>query len=184
MCIDHCASRPCPANSLLFTVHSCLSNSSKCISTAQARRIWVSAAGASNDCARMWCRAHFRTWWSLFVAGAGETSCFGASKSTFRDRCKGSELFYFEMQFSWPVQHIEQVGDRQELRFVTGAANRDFWTCGSFADFVAGTALCDPRCADFVAGAALCEPRSADFVTRTALCEPRSADFVAGAALW
>ena len=32
---------------------------------------------------------------------------------------------------------------------MTGAVNRDFWTCGSFADFVAGTALCDPRCADF-----------------------------------
>ena len=40
---------------------------------------------------------------------------------------------------------------------MTGAVNRDFWTCGSFADFVAGTALCDPRCADFVAGAALGE---------------------------
>ena len=66
---------------------------------------------------------------------------------------------------------------------MTGAVNRDFWTCGSFADFVAGTALCDPRCADFVAGAALCEPRSADFVTGTAPCEPRSADFAAGAAL-
>ena len=89
------------------------------------------------------------------MAGAGETSYFGASKSTFRDRCKGSELFYFEVQFSWQVQHVEEV---------TGAVNRDFWTCGSFADFVAGTALCDPRCADFVTGAALCEPRSADFV--------------------
>ena len=41
----------CAANSLLFTVHSCLSKCSKCISTAQARRIWVSTAGASRDCA-------------------------------------------------------------------------------------------------------------------------------------
>ena len=47
--------------------------------------------------------------------------------------------------------------------FVTGAVNRDFWTCDSFADVVAGTALCDARSADFVAGAALGEPRSADF---------------------
>ena len=35
--------------------------------------------------------------------------------------------------------------------FVTGAVNRDFWTCGSLAGFVAG-------------GAALCELQSAYFV--------------------
>ena len=33
----------------------------------------------------LWCRAHFRTLWSLFVAGARETSRFGVPKSTFRD---------------------------------------------------------------------------------------------------
>ena len=55
---------------------------------------------------------------------------------------------------------------------MTGAVNRDFWICGSFADFVAGAALCDPQCADFVAGTALCEPRSADFVAGAALGEP------------
>ena len=27
--------------------------------------------------------------------------------------------------------------------FVTSAVTRDFWTCGPFADFVPGTALCD-----------------------------------------
>ena len=58
-------------------------------------------------------RAYFGTRWSLFVAGARETSCFGAPKSAFRDRCKGSELFYFEMQFSWQVQHFGHGGDRQ-----------------------------------------------------------------------
>ena len=65
---------------------------------------------------------------------------------------------------------------------MTGAVNRDFWTCGSFADFVARAALFEvqilwqaqqsvnldaqiswqphePRSAYFVAGAALCEPR-------------------------
>ena len=63
---------------------------------------------------------------------------------------------------------------------MTGAVNRYFWTCGLFADFVAGTALCEPRSADFVAGTTLCEPRSADFVAGAALGEPRSADFVAG----
>ena len=60
----------------------------------------------------LWCRAHFRTWWRLFVAGARETSCFGAPKSTCRDRRKGSELFYFEMQFSWQVRHFGHGGDR------------------------------------------------------------------------
>ena len=51
------------------------------------------------------------------------------------------------------------------------------------ADFVAGAALCEPPCADFVAGAALCEPPCAEFVADTALCEPRCADCVAGTAL-
>ena len=44
-----------------------------------------------------------------------ETSCFGASKSAFRDSCKGSELllFYFQMEFSWQVQRFGHVGDRR-----------------------------------------------------------------------
>ena len=71
----------------------------------------------------------------------------------------------------------------EELRFRDRCSESGLWTCGSFANFVAGTALCDPRCTDFVAGAALGEPQSVDFVTGTALCEPRSADFVADAAL-
>ena len=29
------------------------------------------------------------------MAGARETSCFGTPKTTFRDRCKGSELFFY-----------------------------------------------------------------------------------------
>ena len=37
--LDRCVARPCPANSLLFTVHPCLSKSSTCISTAQARNL-------------------------------------------------------------------------------------------------------------------------------------------------
>ena len=49
------------------------------------------------------------------MAGARETSCFGAPKSTFRDKCKGSELLYFEMQFSWQVQHVVVIVE--ELRF-------------------------------------------------------------------
>ena len=50
----------------------------------------------------LWRRAHSRAWWSLFVAGAR----VGGAKSTFRDRCKGSEPAYFEMQISWQVQHF------------------------------------------------------------------------------
>ena len=47
------------------------------------------------------------------MAGARQTSCFGAPKSTFRDKCKGSELSYVEMQFSWQVQHFGYGGDRR-----------------------------------------------------------------------
>ena len=49
------------------------------------------------------------------MAGAREASCFGAPapKSTFRDRCKGPEVFSFEMQFSWQAQHFGHGGDRQ-----------------------------------------------------------------------
>ena len=41
---------------------------------------------------------------------------------------------------------------------MTGAVNRTSWTCGSFADFVAGAVLRGPQSANFVAGTALCEP--------------------------
>ena len=65
-----------PAISLLLTVHSCLSKSSKCTSTAQAHKIWVAGAGACRDCALVADRGHF-SW---------QTSCFGGPQSTFRDR--------------------------------------------------------------------------------------------------
>ena len=87
------------------------------------------------------------------------------------------------MQILWQVEHFGYGGDLRRANFVTGAAKRDFWTCGSLANFVAGTALCEPRSPDFRAGTALCEPRSADFVAGTALGEPRRADFVAGTGL-
>ena len=48
---------------------------------------------------------------------------------------------------------------------MTGAVNRNFWTCGSFADFVAGAVLGER---DFVASTALCEPRSVRFRGRRA----------------
>ena len=60
----------------------------------------------------LWCCAHFRTWWPLFLAGARETSCFGP-KSTFSDRRKGSERLYFDMQILWQVRHFGQGGDRR-----------------------------------------------------------------------
>ena len=66
-----------------------------------------------------------------------ETSCFRASRS-FRDRCKGSGLFFFEMHFRGRRSALDMAmsgGDRQR---------RDFWTCGSLADFVAGVALGEP----------------------------------------
>ena len=94
-------------NSLLFTAHSCLSKSSKCISTAQARRIWVAGACACRDRALVVVPRAF--WYMvitfrgrrkgnlvflvlqsrLFVAGARDRSCF-TSKCSFRGR--GSTL--------------------------------------------------------------------------------------------
>ena len=47
------------------------------------------------------------------MAGARETSCFGAAKSTFRDRRKGLEVFDFEVQFLWQAQRLGHGGDRQ-----------------------------------------------------------------------
>ena len=79
-------------------------------------------AGSQNQCGRervvetalsLWHRAHFQTWWSLFVAGARETSCFGAPKSTFRDRCKGSERLDFETQI---LREVPRFGHGSDLR--------------------------------------------------------------------
>ena len=67
----------------------------------------------------LWRPAHFRTRWSLFVAGAREPSCFGGPK--------GSTL---DMVVIWTRSN-----------FVTGAMDRDFATFGSFSEIVAGAAL-------------------------------------------
>ena len=83
-----------------------------CTSTAQAREIWVAGTGACRDCALVAVPCAFAHG-SLFVASARETSCFGGPKLPFRDRCKGSELFCFDMQFSWQVQHFGHGGDRR-----------------------------------------------------------------------
>ena len=48
--LDRCVAWACVASSLLFTVHSCFSKSSTCISAAQAREICV-GRGACRDCA-------------------------------------------------------------------------------------------------------------------------------------
>ena len=112
----------------------------------------------------LWCRVHFRTRRSLFVAGARETSCFGAPKSTCRDRCKGSELFYF----SWQVQHFMNLDAQiswQPQHFVNLGLQIS-WQAKHLV--MAGTALGEPRSAVFVAGTALGEPRNADFVAGTA----------------
>ena len=77
VCLDRCSAWACAANSLLFTVHSCLPTSSMCISTAQARRIWVAAAGASSDCVLVVVPCVF---WCMVV--------------TFRGRCKGNLVLW------------------------------------------------------------------------------------------
>ena len=89
---------------------------------------------------------------------------FSDMVATLRGRRKGKPVF---------SRQVQGVGAAllPNAGFVAGpavwrwwrqahAVNRDFWTCGSFTDFVAGAALCEPRSADFAAGTALCEPRS------------------------
>ena len=117
VCLDRCSARPCPANSLLFTVYIHASRHGPC--AFRLRRLaesgwpqWVLLATALS----LFCRAHFGMWWSLFVAGARETSWLGAPKSTFRDRRKESELSHFVMQFSWQVQHFGHGGDRRRAQ--------------------------------------------------------------------
>ena len=54
---------------------------------------------------------------SLFVAGARETSCFGGPKSTFRDRCKGSEQITLKCTFRGRCSTLDMVVIVEELRF-------------------------------------------------------------------
>ena len=74
----------------------------------------------------LWCRAHFWTRSSHFVAGAMETFVFWWSKSTFRDRCRRSEHDFGVGAVHWTLWS-SAFSD-----FVAGAVNRDFWTRGSF----------------------------------------------------
>ena len=150
---------------------------------------------------------HFDCAGSRNLGGGGE--CL----SRLRSRCVAVRIFAHGGHFAWQAQGKpralvvqsrpfvtgarDRSGCTSKCRFrgrcstldmrrsdsVTGAMNRDFWTCGSFADFVAGAALCEPRCADFVAVTARCDPRHVDFVAGAALCEPRCAEFVTGIAL-
>ena len=68
----------------------------------------MSAAGASGDCALVVVSCAFR---NMVVIFRGRHK--GNLVSTFCDRCKGWELFYFEMQFSWQVQRFGHGGDRR-----------------------------------------------------------------------
>ena len=86
------------------TVHSCLSKSSKYISTAQAREIWVAAASACRDCALVVVPCALSDMVVTFLGRRKGTSCFGGPKSTFRGRCKGSERLDFEVQISLHAQ--------------------------------------------------------------------------------
>ena len=136
---------------------------------------------------------HFDCAGSRNLGGGGEWV------SRLRSRCVAVRIFAHGGHFAWQVQGKPR-GCTSKCRFrgrsstldmvvifeadlVTGAMSRYFWTCGSFADFVAGAALCEPRRADFVAVTARCDPRHVDFVAGAALCEPRCAEFVTGTAL-
>ena len=57
------------------------------------------------------------------------------------DTCQGSEWLDFDVEISGRCSTWD-LG--RALNIVTGAANRDFSTCGSFSEIVAGAALCEP----------------------------------------
>ena len=61
--------------------------------TAQARRIRVSTAGASRDCALVVAPCTFSDMVITFRGRRKGTLCFGGAKSTFRDGREGSERF-------------------------------------------------------------------------------------------
>ena len=65
------------------------------------------------------------------MAGARDTSRFGAPNSTFRDMhaCKGSVLFYVEMQFSWQVVIVEELRFRDKC---SESSLLDMWLVCSF----------------------------------------------------
>ena len=65
----------------------------------------------------------------------------------------------------WRFQLFLQVQISRQARHFVNLYAHISWQ----ADFVAGTALCEPPCAEFVAGAALCEPQRADCMAGAAL---------------
>ena len=97
-----------PAISLLFAVHCRLSESLTCISTARAHKVGVSAAGACRACALV---VAARAFSDVVVTFRGRCKGNLLVKSTFRDRRKGSERFYFKRQISWQAQHFGHGGD-------------------------------------------------------------------------
>ena len=99
-CLIGCAcAGVCGYSAAIYTTFTPLQNSRSAFRLRRlANSAWPRRALVATALS-LWFRAHFRTWWSLFLAGARETSRLGP-KSTFRDKCKGSE----EMQISWQVQ--------------------------------------------------------------------------------
>ena len=80
-------------------------------SAISLHRVTVLDGGALS----LWCRAHFGTWRSLFVAGARETSGFGGLKSTFCERFRRSEQFDVDVQILWQAQYFGHGGLRHVL---------------------------------------------------------------------
>ena len=79
------------SNSLLVVVHSFTSRSSKCISTAQARRNWWAGEGAFLDCA-------------LVVASCA----FAGLVVTFPGRCRGN-LVLWRVHFEVQILALDMV---------------------------------------------------------------------------
>ena len=79
----------------------------------------------SSTAHSLWCRAHFGTWWSLFVAGP---------KSTCRGRQKMGAVLLRRADFMASAA-LWRWWSPARSHFVAGAVNHDLWTCGSFSEF-------------------------------------------------
>ena len=82
-----------------------------CISDCAGSQNLGVRGGCFSDCALVVAPCAF--WYKVVTFRGRRKGNLVFPKSSFRDRRKGSELFYFEMQFSWQAQHFGHGGDRQ-----------------------------------------------------------------------
>ena len=95
----------------------------------------MAAAGASSDCALVVVPCAFSHMVVTFRGRRKGTSCFGASKSTFRDRCRDRNCFTSKCSFRCRCSTLDMVVIVEELRFRDRCSESgllDMWLVCSF----------------------------------------------------